>query len=142
MTDLYIPIAEAEEKYHLDLYSLMELGRIKSIMLTTYPGVVLVSDADIRNNLPREDRPDYQQFASLKGVRIGIREAGRKYHVSQVTISQWASRGLIKEYGKESVRGGWKVLIDEADIAYCSYVRSKRPGKGHWLFNDNGTPRK
>jgi hypothetical protein len=142
MTDLYLPLTEAQQKYKLDLYSLIELGKIKSIMLTTYPGVVLVNDEDIRANLPREERTDYQQFANLRGARIGIREAGRKYNLSSVTISQWVSHGLIREYGKESVRGGYKLLIDEADVAYCVYIRSRNPGRGHWLFNKDGTPRK
>ncbi len=141
MTDLYLPIAEAVQKYHLDLYPLLELGKIKSIMLTTFPGVVLVSDEDIRNNLPKEDRPDYQQFASLKGIRIGIREAARKYKLGHTTIRHWIASGHILVYGDEPVRGGYKTMIDEADIAYCAYVRSHNPGKGHWLFKQDGTPR-
>lgn len=141
MTDLYLPITEAEQKYKLDLYSLIELGKIKSIMLTTYPGVVLVNDEDIRANLPREERADYQQFANLKGVRIGISEAARKYNLSDSTIRQWMERDLIKSYGRKSVRGGHTTLIDEADVAYCAYVRDTKPGKGHWLFKPDGTPR-
>jgi hypothetical protein len=141
MTDLYLPITEAQQKYKLDLYSLVELGKIKSIMLTTYPGVVLVNDEDIRANLPREERADYQQFASLRGVRIGIREAARKYNLSDSTIRQWIDRDLITSYGRKAVRGGHTTLIDEADVAYCAYVRDSKPGKGHWLFKPNGTPR-
>lgn len=141
MTDLYLPLADAEQKYKLNLYPLVELGKIRSIMLTTYPGVILVSDEDIHDNLPREQRPDYQQFASLKGIRIGIREAARKYNLSDSTIRQWIDRNLITSYGRKAVRGGHTTLIDEADVAYCAHIRDTKPGKGHWLFKPNGTPR-
>jgi hypothetical protein len=111
-------------------------------MLTTMPGVILVSDQDIRSNLPRDEQPDFKQFADLKGVQIGIREASRKYNLNAAIISRWVKRGLIKTYGEKSVRGGCSIIIDEADVAYCVFVRNNNPGRGKWLFNPDGTSRK
>lgn len=101
-----------------------------------------MSDQDIRSNFPRDEQPDFKQFAHLKGIRIGIREAGRKYNINAAIISRWVKRGLIQEYGEKSVRGGCSMMIDEADVAYCVFVRNNHPGRGHWLFKPDGTSRR
>ena len=99
-------------------------------------GILSITMSDkIPNN--REDTPEYQQVANLRGTRIHIREAARKYNVPQTTINQWIRRGLITVLGKDKN----KTLIDESDIAYCAIIRKQRPGAGRWLFNQDGTPR-
>ena len=75
-------------------------------------------------------------FPELKGEKIWIAEAARKYKVPQPNLSRWAERGFIKKLGKFKNR----VLLDEADVAYCVAVARDRSGTGRWLFNDDGTP--
>lgn len=75
-------------------------------------------------------------FPELKGKEIWIAEAARKYEVAQPNLSRWADRGFIKKLGKFKNR----ILLDEADIAYCVAVSRDRSGTRRWLFNDDGTP--
>jgi hypothetical protein len=46
--------------------------------------------------------------------------------------------GYIKQLGSN----GNKVLVDEADVAYCSEIYKKRGRQGRVLFNEDGTPYK
>jgi hypothetical protein len=86
--------------------------------------------------MPKSDLPEYQRVAHLAGVSIHVREAARKYNIPFQTISRWVQRGLIKRLGMH----GQKVMIDEADIAYCAQVYHAKHGQGKWLFNPDGTP--
>jgi predicted site-specific integrase-resolvase len=136
MTDHYLPISEAATAYHIpenNLYQLIKTGRIRSAMLNT--GGVLVRESDM-DRIPREERPEYKRFAHLIGVQIGIGEGGRKYGIPQQTISRWVKRGIIKRLSQ----AGQKILIDEADLAYCSEIQRSNPGQGKWLFDPNGLP--
>jgi predicted site-specific integrase-resolvase len=136
MTDHYIPISEAAKDHHIsesNLYQWVETGRISSAMLNT--GGILVRESDV-DRIPREERPEYKQFSHLVGVQIGIGEGGRKYGVPQPTISRWVQRGYIKRLSQ----AGQKVMIDEADLAYCSFVHKSNPGAGKWNFDPNGLP--
>ncbi|MGB9899147.1 MAG: hypothetical protein ACPLTO_14655, partial [Thermanaerothrix sp.] len=54
------------------------------------------------------------------------------------TIIRWVKCGYIKQLGVDRN----KVLIDEADIAYCSEIYKKRGRQGRVLFNPDGTPYK
>jgi hypothetical protein len=110
-----------------ELLNLVERGILR---------VMSDKDASTLANIPKEELPEYQQFAHLRGVGISISAAARKYQVPQQTISRWLQRGIIARIGMEKNR----VLIDEADVAYCAEIRRNRPGAGRWLFHDNGTP--
>ena len=102
-----------------------------------YGPTQLISEDQLKMNLPKHDRADYQQFEHLKGVAIGLREAGRKYGVTYPTISRWVKIGYIALLGKN----GQRSLLDEADVAYCSWIYKNNGGsQGKWLFNPNGTP--
>ena len=85
----------------------------------------------------RDETPEYQKFAHLRGTAIHISAAARKYNVPAPTITRWVKRGLIQIVGSDKNR----LLIDEADIAYCATIRAERPGQGKTLFNPDGTPR-
>ena len=87
-------------------------------------------------SMNKHETPEYQRVSNLKGSGISISNASRKYNVPYVTIYQWLKRGYITRLGMDKNR----VLIDEADIAYCAEIRRKNPGAGRWLFNPDGTP--
>jgi hypothetical protein len=86
--------------------------------------------------LDKTQLPEYQMFQHLRGIGISISAASRKYDVPHPTISRWVKKGLIAIIGHDLNR----VLIDEADIAYCAEVRKDRIGQGKWLFAKDGTP--
>ncbi|HLF03220.1 MAG TPA: hypothetical protein VI547_14650 [Anaerolineales bacterium] len=88
------------------------------------------------------DRQAYvgKYFAHLKGKPIWVAEAARKYGIPHQTISRWMTRGYIKQVGRDESHSQ-KILLDEADVAYCAEVYRVYSSKGRrWLFNDDGTP--
>ncbi len=132
-----LSISDAAAKYALppaQLQNLISSGKIRAAM---YNGATLVYESNLMADLSKFERPEYLKHASLRGVGIGIREAGRKYDVSNVTIHRWVKSGLIAVVGRQ---GKQKVMIDEADVAYCAEVYHNNPGQGHWIFNPDGTP--
>jgi predicted site-specific integrase-resolvase len=132
-----VPIQDAANRYGFPLSVLQSLIEVGKIPYMTFQGTILVSETDLLAGLPKSERPEYKKYAHLKGVGIGINEAGRKYNVSGVTIHRWVKRGLIAVIGKQ---GSQKVLIDEADAAYCAEVARNNPGQGNWVFAADGTP--
>ena len=88
--------------------------------------------------LKKEDLPEYKKYLHLKGVGIGIAEAARKYSLNVSSVHRWAQSDYIARLGMDKN----KVLLDEADVAYCSEIYHQRRGKGKWLFNPDGTPYK
>lgn len=96
--------------------------------------IVKIMMTDKPLNTPKEERPEYQK--RLAGLPISISQAGRKYQVSKQTISRWLKKGYIRKVGLDRNR----ILIDEADIAYCSAIYHANKGQGRWLFNPDGTP--
>ena len=137
-----VPLTEAAARLHKkasDLFDLDEVGKIKLAMNTT-TGEYLMNEVDIQAQLPREEQPEYKRYAHLKGVGVGIREGARKYKLDPTTISRWAEKGYIISLGSIAVRGGQKLLIDEADLAYCAEIYHRNPGKGKKSFSPDGNP--
>lgn len=137
MNNNLISIFEAAERFSISpekLQNEIESGKINVAM---YNNTTLIFESDLMAELPKQSRPEYLKFAHLQGIGIGMGEASRKYGVNTVTIHRWVKRGLIAVVGYQ---GKQKILIDEADIAYCAEVQSHNPGQGHWIFNDDGTP--
>ena len=147
-----LPLEEAAAQTGLDVATLRNLVEQGKVMAGTLPGgeiVVAVQEGKVvqvetngnQNPKPRrkEDTPEYQAVAHLKGHPIWIREAARKYGVYSQTISGWVQRGLIRRLGKD----GKKVLVDEADVAYCVAIYRRRGAKrGQRLFDKHGLPYK
>jgi len=135
-----LPLPEAARKYGISqarLKAMIEHGKIKAAMIM---GELVVSESEIRSesDLRKEDLPEYKKHAYLKGVPIWISEAARKYNVLQPTITNWVKAGIITRLGID----GNKVLIDEADVAYCAEIYHQRRGQGKRVFNEKGLPYK
>ena len=114
-TTTYMPLSAAVEKYGVSKNTLLK--RIKSGKLSAAQlpdGEYLVAEHDIDPSLSikRED------FEHLRGQEISMRGAERKYNVSSQNISRWTQSGYIKIIK----RSGRAVLLDEANVAYCSAV--------------------
>lgn len=140
-----IPLSEAARKYGLeerDLRDMVEKGKIRAGV--TMNETIVVNEEDVLHQaiesqgLSKEDLPEYQMYAHLKGIGIGINEAAKEYRIPYVTIYQWMSSGIIKKLGRK----GQKVLLDKADVAYCAEIYRQRGIKGRKLFNSDGTPYK
>jgi predicted site-specific integrase-resolvase len=139
--DTLIPLPEAARKFGLaeaSLRALVEKGTIKAGKLPTGEIVVSEQDALSQKPTPKEELPEYKKHVHLKGHATWISEAGRTYGISSQTILQWTRAGIIRVLGKD----GNKVLLDEADVAYCAEIYRQRGGQGKWLFNSDGTPYK
>ena len=135
--DTLIPLSQAANRYNVTELQLQQLIQSATIRSMSYGGVILVSEDEVQQNLPKEQREEYKQFADLKGKQIGMREAALKYNVSHQTISDWTAQSYIEKLGQQ----GRKTFIDEADVAYCAFVYHRREGgQGKWLFSRNGTP--
>ena len=140
----FLTVDEAARKYGLDLswlHDLIERGKISAGVIA---GETIVSEEEVRDEaiaqkgLQKEDLPEYQMHADLKGKGIWIAKASRDYGVPHPTILKWVRLGIIRVIGREAN----KVLIDEADIAYCSEIYKKFGKPGRILFNPDGTPYK
>ena len=90
---------------------------------------------------PKENLPEYQQFAHLKTNFMGVREAAKQYKVPVMTLHDWVKKGPILI---ESRDAGYRRLVNEADMAYCAYVyhkKKKDKKSAHSpTFNADGTP--
>lgn len=85
-----------------------------------------------------EETPEYKKFKRLKGKKIHVAAASRKYDVPHPTISRWVKKGFIPVIGKE---GAQKLLLDESFVAYCAHIYCLAPGSGRWAFTKDGLPR-
>lgn len=146
----FLPLSEAARKYGLEedrLRALVEKGKIRAGVL---PGSdeVLVSEDEVRSEaiqekgLRKEDLPEYQKHAHLKGKGISLSKAVEKYGLNPSTIFRWYKKGIIAEVGREVDLGGERILYDEADIAYCHEVYLRAGGQGRRVFDRNGLPYK
>ena len=137
----FISLPDAAKKIHAsvdDLRPYIENGKIKA---ATINGVFFVDTLTLPNKIvKKQDVPEYKKFKELKGVEISISEAARKYNIPNPTVSRWKTKGLLKQIGIKKNR----ILVDEQDVAYCSFFYHKNKfGKrqGQWIFDLNGVPR-
>lgn len=115
------------------LRRMINTGEIKAASVN---GETVVSEASIRELTPKEQLPEYTRHASLKNTSIWISNAARKYDIPNPTIVRWVSKGIIRRLGTDKN----KVLIDQADMAYCAEIYHAHRGQGKRLFNIDGTP--
>lgn len=141
----YLPIAEAARKYGMSVRHLKALindGTIKAAMVMDN---LVVDEDEVRAKTVqrKEDLPEYKKHASLKGNEIGLSEAANKYGVNAITIFGWFKKGIISEIRRVTGLGGEKILLDEADVAYCVEVYKSIGGRqGKRVFDEHGMPYK
>jgi|GEM_PF-299537 hypothetical protein len=134
---VFLTLSEAAKKYDFPEARLQALIEAGTITAGEINGEVIVNETEIRNRVQRrEDLPEYRQYEHLKGVGIGINEAAKTYNVSYTTVRNWVVRGLIGRLGNR----GQKVLLDQADVAYCVAIFRQGGSQGRRIFNADGTP--
>lgn len=62
---------------------------------------------------------------SLIGQSITVTEAATKYNVNRDTILTWKKRGIVSV-----LKDGYRLEIDEADVAYCATIFHERKQNG------------
>ena len=141
VTDLprYIPLTEAAERYGVSEEALKEAISSGKIRVAHIGEEVTVAEQDVRELAKGQEvvvvrREDFEH---LRGNRLGIAEAARKYGLHHQTLSRWVRRGIIRSLG----RSGNRVLVDEADVAYAATIyRLKEGRKGMRIFDPKGQP--
>jgi hypothetical protein len=141
--DQLITLEKAAERLNMgvdDVQAMVESGKMRGAKLPD--GCLAVSEKSVAkreptvSSIPKEELPEYRKHMHLKGMVIGIAEAGRKYKVPRTTIGRWVQLGYIDRTGQQ----GQKILLDEAEVAYCAEIYKRRGGQGRWLFRPDGTP--
>lgn len=136
--DNYLPVIDAAKLGNLSIEDLNQLIRRGTIKAANFGGEILVREDDVLSTLTKEELPEFKAVAHLIGIPINLREASRKYVIPSPTISRWVKKGLISKIGQ----AGQRVLLDEADVAYCATIYKAHGSQGKWLFNSDGTPYK
>ncbi len=77
---------------------------------------------DINAQLAAIKRED---FKHLKGQGITVSEAARKYDVNRSTILKWTKQQYIA-----ILKPGYRMELDEADVAYCATIHAIRRKTG------------
>ncbi len=79
-----------------------------------------------------------EQFAHLEGSAIRLSTASRKYDVPIQTLRDWIKRGYVNVVERRPKR----VLVNEADVAFCSalYHVRKPYGSRAPLLDKGGNP--
>ncbi len=136
----YISLREAVRITGFSVRALQERIHAGTIRAITINGEIAVSKQSAiqaaRQGVPKEKLVEYKQFEHLKGSPIWAAEAERRYGVLQRTLINWVKSGFIKRLGSQ----GNRVLLDEADVAYCVFVYKQTGGQGKRIFNPDGTP--
>ena len=147
LTPTYIPLKHAVRKYGIAEKTLLDQIKSGSIATGQLPdGELLVAERDLNTNLDPSLQIRQEDFVNLQRQPISISEASRKYSSEHVFIppqnfSRWAKSGHIK-----ILERGWKVLLNEADVAYCAAIyKAKYEFYGGQLagvpiFDENGKP--
>jgi len=142
MTELqsYLTLSEAARKYGISSDVLTRLARdgiIRAIHNEEGTAVITVSTVDndtAARIILDEIRPE--QYKNLRGKRIRLMEASRKYEVADPNLYRWAGRHYIRVLDQ----GSRRMELDEADVAYVVAVHRRAheltgsPIKAGWVL--------
>ena len=135
----YISLNEAGRRLGLNPIHLQDLIRVGTLKAARIKGETVVDEEkvdEIATQPKKEDLKEYKQFAHLAGEEVSVSDASKKYGVPQPTLGSWAKLGYIKRLNDD----GYRVYLNEQDVAYCASVYEDRKGQGKRVFNRDGTP--
>ncbi|MBT3322860.1 MAG: hypothetical protein HN392_11315 [Anaerolineae bacterium] len=135
----YISLNEAGKRLDLNDERLQDLIRAGTLKAIRMKGETIVDEEKVEEiaiQPKKEELEEYKQFSHLAGEKIWATEAARKYQISRSTISRWARLDYIARLDSD----GYRVYLDEQDVAYCVSVYEERKGQGKRVFNKDGTP--
>ena len=121
-------------KTKLDLKKLLNsLPAGAKITIETPEGDVIVQQTPTKADIINTN------YAGLVGAAITVTDAAEKYDVGRRTILEWKKNGYITV-----LKDGYRMELDEADVAYCAGIYNERTeagiGYGAPLLDDAGLP--
>lgn len=135
----FLPIPEAAARLKIGephLRTLLQSGKIRGGILPN--GEIVVNAQDAQARTPKEELPEYKKYAHLGGKETWLYKAAKDYHIPHQTITRWVKAGIIGRLYDD----GYRVYVNEQDVAYCAYIYHQRAKQGRKLFNPDGTPYK
>ncbi len=109
----WLTIAQAAEQFAVEAAVLEKLAKDGIIGSKISPqGELLVLEDEAQEVGRRLDR---RQWEHLRGRPITASDAERHYGLSKNYFARWAREGYIRKLGED----GWRVWLDEADVAYA-----------------------
>ena len=126
---IYVPLKVAAKKHNVKENVLTRLIAAGMIETREEAGETLVAVDKNGNGSKAQTKEEIiaAKFAELQGLPISASEASRKYseiygvQLSQVQFSRWAKSGII-----EVLDRGYKIELNEADVAYCACVFAQK----------------
>jgi len=118
--ETYIPLKEAARKYGVPIEALTRLVRDGIIRLAHNKegdSVITVSTVAAAADVILGEI-HLEQYEHLRGKRIRLMEASRKYRVFDPNLIRWVERGYIQDLD----RGFQRLELDEADVAYVTGI--------------------
>ena len=126
----YIPLPQAAKRLKVTATALQRLINNGILHAVRLGGTVAVAESELNQTITRE------QFNHLRGQAISITQAAEKYQLKQMTIRRWIEHGYIT-----ILKDGHGMIIDEADVAYCTAVyQAIGGGQGKRIFDPSGHP--
>ena len=132
----FLPLPEASARWKISephLRALLQSGKIRGGILSN--GEIVVNAQDAQARVPKEELPEYRKHTHLKGRPIWINEASRQYKISPPTLTRWTKAGIVRRLSTD----GYRVYVNEQDVAYCADIYHQRGKQGRKLFNPDGT---
>lgn len=126
----WLTVGEAAEQFGIQAIVLEKLAKDEVIGSKRSPeGELLVLEEEAREVAKRLDR---RQWEHLAGRPITASDAERHYGLSKNYYARWAREGYIRKLGED----GWRIWIDEADVAYATALAEISGGlrQGRALF--------
>lgn len=123
-------IERAAEKFGIEAIVLEKLAKDEVIGSKRSPeGDLLVLEEEAKEVAQRLDR---RQWEHLRDRPITASDAERHYGLSKNYYARWAREGYVRKLGED----GWRVWLDEADIAYATALAEVSGGlrQGRALF--------
>jgi predicted site-specific integrase-resolvase len=137
----YLPLAEAAEKFGLSkkvLTQMIQAGKIEAVQLPSGELLVAAENGNGHEPQTKEDIISVK-FAHLRKQSITVTEAAEKYELPRSNILTWKLRGYISV-----LKEGYRLELDEADVAYCAYIYDRRQKSGtvsgSRIFDEEGNP--
>ncbi len=126
----WLTIEEAAERFGIEAIVLEKLAKDGAIGSKLSPeGELLVLEDEAKDVSKRLDR---RQWEHLVGRQITASDAERHYGLSKNYYARWAREGYIRKLGED----GWRIWLDEADVAYATALAEVSGGlkQGRALF--------
>jgi hypothetical protein len=126
----WVTIEKAARQFGIEGVVLEKLAKDEVIGSKRAPdGEVLVLDTEAKSVAKSLDR---KQWEHLRGRPITASDAERHYGLSRNYYARWGREGYIRKLGED----GWRVWLDEADVAYATMLAEVSGGlrQGRALF--------